>query len=455
MVMPNQKDTNIHKPDGTIFKGDTIGHADKESHIRKPDGVIFKGDEIGYVDRQKKIRKPDGIIFKGEIVGQVKGTTAYAEDGIIFSGEEWGYVDKDGNIRQRDGIIFRGRIIGKMRGHNKEAALGFYALRFKGLLERFEQLDKEARQADHKGKYLGKVRHMLSYVPEFDGLGDFDTLIRRLKRLEEDLANEIDTKRRATIAAKTALLAEADRLSYSSDWKNTATEIKSLQARWKDAGNAGSDEDNLWQRFRVNCDRFFKRRTEHFAMLDRQRAQNAAQKERLCTTAESLRHSDDLKAAVASVKELQADWKTIGPAPREQDELLWNRFRHACDMVFAAAQRDWEQRQAEYKARKEERERKHEEWERKQQEWRDKMHDTLQAKREQATRLRESIDHDEGNITRWRETIDNLRDGGRADEIRDSLEEKISDVEDRIQSKEEKLQKVENDIADIEAKLRS
>ena len=29
-----------------------------------------------------------------------------------------------------------------------------------------------------------KVRHMLSYVPKYDGLGDFDELIKRLKNLE-------------------------------------------------------------------------------------------------------------------------------------------------------------------------------------------------------------------------------------------------------------------------------
>jgi len=114
-----------------------------------------------------------------------------------------------------------------------------------------------------------------------------------------------------------------------------------------------------------------------------------------------------------------------------------------------------DRRGSEYEARKAERERKHEEWERKQQEWREKMHDTLRAKREQASRLRESIDHDEGNISRWRDTIYNLRPGGRADEIRYSLESKISDVEDRISSKQQKLREVEDDIDDIETKLRN
>jgi hypothetical protein len=438
--MADRKDTDLHRPDGIIARGEKVGHANEESHIRRRDGLIFKGEEIGYVDRAKNIRRPDGIVFKGDVVGAIKGKAAHAKDGIVFDGEQWGYIDADGNVRQRDGIFFRGRVIGKMRGSNKEAALGFYVLRFKNLVDRFEQLEQEARRTDQKGKYIGKVRHMLSYVPEFDGLGDFDGLLRRLRALETDLTSEVESNRLSKARAKEALIHEAERWNHCDDWKSAAAQLKTLQGRWKEIGSAGADEDALWQRFRSACDGFFERRKEHFSALDRQRDRNAAQKEQLCSTAESLRYSSDMKAAVSKVKDLQAEWKTIGPAPREVDDRLWSRFRHACDHIFSSAHHEWE--------------RKHEEWEQKQHEWRDKMRDTLRAKREHASRLRESINHDEENISRWRDTIDNLRPGGRADEIRDSHESKISDVEERISSKSQKLREIENDIDDIEAKLR-
>jgi hypothetical protein len=445
--MGDRNVTDLHKPDGLIFEGDKIGHANTESRIRKHDGLIFKGDEIGYVDPEGKVRRPDGFIFKGDAVGQIKGASAHAEDGLIFDGELWGYVDDEANIRQRDGILFRGRIIGKMRGHNKAAALGFYVLRFRNLVDRFEQLEQEARQTEFKGKALGKVRYMLGYVPEFDGLGDFDDLIRRLKRLEENLAREVEHVHRSRVDQKEGLIREAERWSNSSEWKTAGNEIKALQSRWKQISSADKDEERLWQSFRSVCNIFFQRRSTHFEEQDRQRRHNAARKEGLCSTVESLRYSQDLKHAKEEVRQLQNAWKEIGPAPQEVDQHLWHRFRKACDEVFAAAQREWERHQ-------QERERKHDEWERKQREWRQKLQDVLRAKREQRGRLRESIEHDEGNIERWRDTIDNLRPGGRADEIRDNLEEKISDVEDRIRSKERKISEIDDDIDDIEAKLR-
>ena len=445
--MKDPKDTNLHKPDGLIFEGEKVGHADTESIIRKRDGLMFKGGEIGYVDREQKVRRLDGLIFKGEVVGQIKGSAAHREDGIIFDGEQWGYVDDEGNIRQRDGIVFRGRIIGKMCGRNKAAALGFYVLRFRDLANRVQDLEQEVKQSEFKGKILGRVRHMIRYVPEFDGLGDFDDLLRRLKRLEEELANEVERVHRSRVTAKEALISEAERWSDSSEWKTAGEAIKALQSRWKEVGSADRDEERLWRRFRAASSLFFAKRSAHFEELDRQRRHNQARKEALCSVAESLRYTGNLKEATEEAKRLQGAWKETGPARQEVDQLLWQRFRKACDEVFSAARREREERQQQH-------ERKHDEWDRKQRQWRQQMHEVLRAKRELRGRLRESVDHDKRNVERWRDTIDNLRPGGRADEIRDSLEDKISDVEDRIRSKERKIQEIDDDIADIEGKLR-
>lgn len=500
------KDTDIHRPDGTILKGDKRGHADERSRIRERDGVIFKGEEIGYVDEERRIRKRDGIIFKGDVVGQVKGDAAHDKDGIIFEGEQWGYIDDQGNVRQKDGFIFRGRIIGKMRGHNKAAALGYFVLRFTKLEENYKALEREVRSAKNKSALLGKVRHMLEYVPKAEALGDFDGLLNKLKALEREITDEQsrnrsrkeqlcgraeslshstewkvtseklkelqqewksvgpaghehedtlwkrfraaqdkfyerrkehfdrqEKERGQNRAKKESLCSRAESLGSSSDWKNTAEALKSLQAEWKQAGSAGKDyEDALWKRFRHAQDKFYERRAAHFEQRDQEQRENLRRKERICSEAESLAHSSDTKAAIARVKELQEKWKTVGHVPREQADSLWGRFRHACDRVFEHARHERE---------------------RKQEEWHGKMREALERKREQAEKLRGSIEHDEGNVSRWQDTIYNLRPGGRADEIRDDLESRISDVEDRIRSKRRRVEELEESIRDIEARL--
>ncbi len=180
-------------------------------------------------------------------------------------------------------------------------------------------------------------------------------------------------------AQKEALIAQAEALSDSTDWKASGESLKELQRQWQTIGPAArKQEQALWQRFRRACDRFFQRRDRFFEQRDQQREENLAHKERLCLTLEVLARllfapeegaeqqsqapaaqlslalelketvivpGDRKKTweqALRKVKAVQAEWKTIGPAPREAEKALWHRFRRAGDQFFA----DREQRSA-------------------------------------------------------------------------------------------------------------
>ncbi len=70
------------------------------------------------------------------------------------------------------------------------------------------------------------------------------------------------------------------------------------------------------------------------------RTENLHRKEQLCSLAESMSASSDLKVAIDRIKALQAEWKTIEQVPKEQNQVLWNRFRRVCDQVFEAAKKE-------------------------------------------------------------------------------------------------------------------
>jgi len=509
-----RKETTIRKGDTWFGKGDIVGHVDKDGNVRGPDGVIYKGEEIGYVDRNGDVHRKDGFFFKGEVIGQVKGNVAHDKDGFLLRGEEWGYVDDEGNIHQKDGFLFKGRIIGQMRGHNKAGVLAYYMLRFDKLSEKFKDLKDRVYNSADKVSFLTEVRKMIEYVPNYDALGNFDMLINKLKRLEEEILNAQAERRykkkelcrkaeflsnstdwKATHTAlvelqkkwkeigstgkefehtlwerfrsaqdkfyqrrkayfeklnqeyeenrkkKEVLCSGAESLSTSTDWKVTSKTMKELQAQWKNIGFAGKEYDNvLWQRFHLANDQFFKRRNSFYKKFKSELNENLRRKERLCKSAESLASSSDLKSAKEEIKVLQADWKEIGHVPREDVDNLWQRFRKACDRVFERSREEYE--------------RKHAEWESKQAEWRSNLQDAIERKRQQVKNLSKSVAHDKGLIERWQDTINNLYDGGKADEIRDSLEDKISDVEDKICSKENRISELQDAIQDIESKLR-
>ncbi|MEH2181877.1 DUF349 domain-containing protein [Nostoc sp.] len=251
---------------------------------------------------------------------------------------------------------------------------------------------------------------------------------RRTKHFEK-----LECQQQENRAKKEKLCNQAESLSFSTSWKETSESFKKLHEQWKQIGSAGRNyEDDLWRRFRSGQNKFYERRSAFYKQRDEEQLENLERKKNLCKMAELLVYKSDTRTATQTVKELQAEWKTIGYVPREQADEIWNRFQIACNRVFDLA--------------KEERERK-------QSQWRSQMQETLNLKRAQVIKLRDSIEHDEGNTSRWRDTINNLRLGGRADQIRYELSNKIVDVENKICSKREHLYQLESSIREIESKL--
>ena len=147
-----------------------------------------------------------------------------------------------------------------------------------------------------------------------------------------------DAVRGENLAKKVALCEEAERLADSTEWIKVAQRMTELQEQWKEIGPAARKEEReVWNRFRAACGHFFRRRRQDLAERKEVWAKNAQLKEALCGKAEALADESDLEAAKAAVRQLQAEWKTVGPVRRSRSETLWQRFRAACDQVYARA----------------------------------------------------------------------------------------------------------------------
>ena len=112
------------------------------------------------------------------------------------------------------------------------------------------------------------------------------------------------------LKAKTELCEAAEALMESEDWKAATDELIALQARWKETGAVSRrHSDRIWKRFRAACDRFFARKSEHFAAVDGEYEENLRRKLALL---------DEMEAADAAAGgfELIRD-----SAPLERDRL--------------------------------------------------------------------------------------------------------------------------------------
>ena len=142
-------------------------------------------------------------------------------------------------------------------------------------------------------------------------------------------------ERKGNLDRKLALIERAEALAESTDWIRTAEELKKLQAEWQAIGPVPRQDTRVtWKRFRDACDKFFTRRNADLAERKETWSANLARKEALCVRAEELAASTEWEKGAAEIRRMQADWKTVGPVRRNKSEVVWQRFRTACDTFF-------------------------------------------------------------------------------------------------------------------------
>jgi Domain of Unknown Function (DUF349) len=152
---------------------------------------------------------------------------------------------------------------------------------------------------------------------------------------------QLDVERGSAKTIKETLVATAEELAQSSDWKQTASDLRDLMTQWKAAPRGARDaEDALWTRFRAAQDVFFSRRSEVFAERDTEQIQNQKEKEAIITAAQAIDVGDP-RAAQAALRDLQSRFDGVGHVPRDSMRRLDDRMRAAEQRVRDAADEQW------------------------------------------------------------------------------------------------------------------
>lgn len=153
-------------------------------------------------------------------------------------------------------------------------------------------------------------------------------------------------------ASKERLVAEAERLSTSTDWSATAGAYKRLMDDWRRAGRASrSDDDQLWARFKAAQDAFFAAKDQVVAAEEEQFRGNLGVKEELLKEAEALLPVTDLEQAKSSLRSIQDRWDAAGKVPRADMERIEKSLRRVEQAVRDADEKRWKSSNPEVAAR--------------------------------------------------------------------------------------------------------
>ena len=140
--------------------------------------------------------------------------------------------------------------------------------------------------------------------------------------------------------AKLALCEQAEELTLEPQIVDAFRKLQKLHDEWRETGPVALEfKEALWERFKEASSRINKRHQEHFETIKAEQTKNLALKTELCEKTEALAtrpmlSRKDWNKASEELLEIQKVWKTIGFAPKKENNRIYERFRTACDKFF-------------------------------------------------------------------------------------------------------------------------
>jgi len=144
---------------------------------------------------------------------------------------------------------------------------------------------------------------------------------------------------------KRALCEQAEALKENTDWKATSEKLVQLQKEWKTIGPIPKKfSDELWKQFIAACDYFFEQKNKNTSGQKNIETENLQKKKELITKIQELDVTGNSSEAVAKLREMMAEWNTIGHVPFKEKDKIYKEFRAAVDKQFEVLNVDASQR---------------------------------------------------------------------------------------------------------------
>lgn len=163
---------------------------------------------------------------------------------------------------------------------------------------------------------------------------------------------KLDEEHASAKAAKQKLVAEAEKLSTSTEWGPTASAFKRLMSDWKRAGRASrSDDDALWAKFKAAQDAFFNAKDEVVAAENVEFEANLKVKEELLAQAQALLPIKNLEQTKKDLHAIQDKWDAAGKVPRKDIDRMERGMRKVEQAIRDAEGAQWKKSDPELAAR--------------------------------------------------------------------------------------------------------
>lgn len=207
-----------------------------------------------------------------------------------------------------------------------------------------DQLKRTERQTA-MAKYVDETGSEEGFQFRTDDLAiRYEDLYKQIKSQKNTYFQTLDKAKDSNFNAKTDLLRRLRELvesdeSNAGDAKTSWNGFKAIQDEWKAAGNINSPHNaTLWATYHALVDRYYSNRNIYFELKELDRKKNATQKAEVIDKVEAMvkayAEKDVTRQTIDEANALFEDYKHIGPAPKAEQEVLWQRMKVALDALY-------------------------------------------------------------------------------------------------------------------------
>lgn len=170
-----------------------------------------------------------------------------------------------------------------------------------------------------------------SYNHTVESFYDFIKINKELRDL--DLKKNLEEKIILCEKAEALILEEAITKAFKT--------LQEYHNHWREIGPVPREQkDDIWERFKAATSQINRKHQEYFEGLKDQQIQNLEQKTALCDQVEAILNEDVEKPKgweekADKIIEIQKLWRTIGFAPKKDNNKIYQRFKVGCDEFFS------------------------------------------------------------------------------------------------------------------------
>jgi hypothetical protein len=211
--------------------------------------------------------------------------------------------------------------------------------KIKDLVNREESINKTF----HDFRSLQNEWHSIGVVPQtslkdlWENYHHYVEIFYDYIKINKEL-RDLDLKK--NLEAKVLLCEKAEELLLEPNPVNAFRSLQDFHNQWREIGPVPQESKNeIWERFKEATSQINKRHHEYFEKQKDDQKKNLDAKMALCEEVDAInmleiKNFKEFDERADKVVELQKMWRTIGFAPKKQNNKVYQRFREACDTFF-------------------------------------------------------------------------------------------------------------------------